>query len=274
LLTRGLMKYFLLFITCLNVVYPVVKAKEPTNSIGTFATQLNKVKNDTEDLSVALITLFVLKHQTPTLFKTNKFELQLKKIVSKLPKKMELASLFDVQSAVDYWYITKLLGHKDTYKVTQKDLSDFLDSTILKKVTDPGAALLYWIIIKSLEYCDSTEHKEMLKFIPLLEKKCEENKYVHAYLLTHIILYECQFGKTSPKKACQEAIQKLEKKIKGLKFEPKNIDILSEIVWCAKLCGKAKKTPFKKLEKKLNSLTSFSYFHERCMVLLATTPFE
>lgn len=244
-----------------------------TSSFEGFTKELHAVKNDTEDLSVGLITLFVLNYKAPQTFKEQELEKELQTIVKKLPKTSYLQTLFDVQSAVDFWYFTKQLGYKDEYKVSEKELSDFLNTSDIEEITDPGEALLYWIIIFSLLYCDKEQYKHLEYLLPILEKQCQENKYVYAYLLTHIILYECEFGKKLPSSHSEEALKKLETHSKTIPFATENIDILAEIVWCAKLCNKVKKGTFKKLEKKLNSLTSFSYFHEHCMVLLAKTPF-
>jgi len=268
------MSYLFTFILCLNVFFSGLFPKDSPIQIKDFVTKLNEVKNDTEDLSVALITLFVLKYQTLDIFQKNNLQSELEKIIKKLPKNISLANIFDVHSAVDFWYFSKQLGYKDEYKVSEKELSEFLNPSDLETITDPGEALLYWIIITSLLYCDNQTYKHLESFLPSLEKQCQKNNHVYAYLLTHIILYECIFGKNKPLHNSEIALQKLEGHTKKLKFEQKNIDILAEAVWCAKLCNKEKKGQFKKLEKKLHSLSSFTYFHEQCMVLLATLPFK
>lgn len=264
------MKHLVLWFSVLSVQAPLY-----ATSIETFKGQLKTVQNNLEDLSAALLTLSTLKRTAQTQFAKHELKKELTKLVKKLPSHVPVNTLFDVKASSDFQYFTQLLKNRGSYGIDNKDVYELmLDPQELKEETEPSVCLLDWIIIENLKPYSGRHRKAHDSAERHLEAMCKKNKHVYASLLGHQIMYDCKFGQTTPTEVSEKAIAQLEKVCKGIKFEKESIDVLAQSVWCAKLCGKEKRSPFKKLEKKLRSLTSFNHFHEHCMVLLATTTLE
>ena len=103
-----------------------------------FLKEFLKPVGETDDnLSIRLSILFILKQMAPQKFKELNLNQYLESVISKILERVEKptsllesittkikqivakqASLYGLQPKLDYWYYTKLLGHKDKYKAS------------------------------------------------------------------------------------------------------------------------------------------------------------
>ena len=251
---------------------------------------LKPVQNTDDNLSIRLSILFLLKQLAPKKFKELKLETHLDSVISEIKEKIEQSrsllqrviskikaivgqptSLYDLQSKLDYWYYTKLLGYGDKYKVNGEMIKKFMTDDKIKNVTNPKDAVLLYIYVRSLSCCDSEEYGQFNKYLPLLKKVAKKDYNFYAYLLTHVILYDTHFGQKKAPKSSFEALKELHSFCKNkLKFERANVDLMSEIIICCKLC-KAYDFPFySKLLKNVIPTRTFQSYHENAVLAAAT----
>ena len=256
-----------------------------------FLTEFLKPKKNTDDnLSIRLSILFLLKHLAPQKFKELQLDTHLdsvtpeikgkveqsrsvlKRVISKIKAMAEQpTSLYDLQSKLDYWYYTKLLGYGDTYKVDDKIIKTFMTDARIKNVTDPKDAVILYIYIRTLSYCDSKNYGRLNKYVPLLKKVAKQDYYLHAYFLTHVILYDTQFGQKKARKSSFEALKELDSFCeKQLKFERENVDLMAEIIICCKLCQAYDFPFYSKLVKNITPTETFLNYHENAVLAVAT----
>ena len=172
---------------------------------------------------------------------------------------------------LDYWYYTKLLGHGDQYKVSGKTITTFMTDTRLKNVTDPKDAVILYIYIRTLSYCDSKKFGRLNQYVPQLKKIAAKDDFLYAYFLTHVILYDTQFGHKKARKTSLNALKELESFCENnLKFEREHVDLMSEIIICCRLC-QADDFPFySKLVQHILPTKSFLNYHENGVLAAAT----
>jgi len=251
---------------------------------------LKPIQNTDDNLSIRLSILFLLKQLLPKKFKELKLDTHLDSVISEIKGKVEQqrlllkrviskikamvgqpTSLYDLQSKLDYWYYTKLLGHGDKYKVNGKIIEIFMTDARIKNVTDPKDAVILYIYIRTLSYCDSKKYGRLNKYVPLLEKVAKRDYDLYAYFLTHVILYDTQFGQKKARKSSFEALKELDSFCKNqLKFERENVDLMSEIIICCKLC-QAHDFPFySRLVKNIMPTETFLNYHENAVLAVAT----
>ena len=240
-----------------------------------FLTQFLKQKKKHKNISTQLITLTILKYKAKHQFEKYNLNHSLKKTISQIDiKKIKIKKLFDLQAQLDYWYYTKLLGYGNKYKPKDKMIKLFISEKKIKKIEHPADAILIYIYIRTLAYCDYNKYKYLLKYIPFLRKKSKntkEPKY-YAYFLTHIILYDTQFGKKNEIPLSSKiALKKLYHFCKyKLKYNRENIDLMGEIILCCKLCNNYNFPLYSKLIQNIIPAQLFSHYHENAVLVAAT----
>jgi hypothetical protein len=256
-----------------------------------FLREFLKPKRNTDDnISIRLSILFILKHIAPKKFKELKLDEYLESVISEIKGTAEKptsllksviskikgmvakpTSLYDLQAKLDYWYYTKLLGYGDKYKVNGEMIKKFMTDDKIKNVTNPRDAVLLYIYVRTLSCCDSKKYGQFNKYLPLLKKVAKKDYNFYAYLLTHVILYDTHFGQKKAPKSSFEALGELHSFCKNkLKFERANVDLMSEIIICCKLC-KAYDFPFySKLLKNVIPTRTFQSYHENAVLTAAT----
>jgi len=251
---------------------------------------LKPTQNTDDNLSIRLSILFLLKQLAPKKFKELKLDTHLDSVISEIKGKVEQSksvlkrviskikamvgqptSLYDLQSKLDYWYYTKLLGHGDQYKVNGKIIKIFMTDARIKNVTDPKDAVILYIYIRTLSYCDSKKYGRLNKYVPHLKKVAKRDYDLYAYFLTHVILYDTQFGQKKARKSSFEALKELDSFCKNqLKFERENVDLMSEIIICCKLCQTHDFPFYSRLVKNIMPTETFLNYHENAVLAVAT----
>jgi len=229
-----------------------------------FLKEFLKPVGETDDnLSIRLSILFILKQMAPQKFKELNLNQYLESVISKILERVEKptsllesittkikqivakqASLYGLQPKLDYWYYTKLLGHKDKYKANHELIKEIIPDAKIKNVSNSKDAVLFYIYVRTLSFCDLEEYGRFNKYIPILRKEAIKDADLYAYFLTHVILYDTNFGQKKAPKSSLKALKELEDFCKNnLKFERQYVDLMAEIIICCKLC-KADDFPF------------------------------
>jgi len=146
----------------------------------------------------------------------------------------------DIQSFLDFWYFTKILGYKDKYKPNKLFLKDVYKK-IENDVKNPYDAVLNYIYIRTLMYCEKKYYSK--QYFDSLEKIIKKNLIMYGYYLTHIILYDLKFGyinisELENKSNINWAITELNILLSNNNLlDTKYADLLGEISLCFKLCN-------------------------------------
>jgi len=250
---------------------------------------LKPIKKTDDNISIRLSILFLLKHIAPEKFKELELDEDLDSVISEIKGTAEKpasllqsvistikgtlkpTSLYELQSKLDYCYYTKLLGYGDKYKVSSETIKTFMTDAKIKNVTNPKDAVIFYIYIRTLSFCDPEKYRQFNKYVPLLRKVAKKDYNLYAYFLTHVILYDTQFGQKKAPKSSFEALKELHSFCKNeLKFERENVDLMSEIIICCKLC-KAYDFPFySKLVRHVIPTETFRDYHENAVLAVAT----
>ncbi len=251
---------------------------------------LKPIRATDGNLSIRLSILFTLKQIAPEKFKELKLDQYLESVISTILERAEKptsllesitskikqivakqASLYGLQPKLDYWYYTKLLGHKDKYKANHELIKKIIPDAKIKNVTNSKDAVLFYIYVRTLSFCDLEEYGRFNKYISILRKEAIKDTDLYAYFLTHVILYDTNFGQKKAPKSSFKALKELEDFCKNnLKFERQYVDLMSEIIICCKLC-KAYDFPFyAKLVKNIMTTETFQHYHENAVLAAAT----
>jgi hypothetical protein len=237
-----------------------------------------------------LSILFLLKHIAPQKFKELNLDQYLESIISEIKQSIiKPASLlksaiskvkgmvqkqkafYELQSKLDYWYYTKLLGFGNEYKINGEIVKKIITDDRIKTVTDPKDAVLLYIYLRTLSFCDPEKYGQFKKYVSLLRNIAQKDPYFYAYFLTHVILYDTNFGQKNAPQSSFEALKELHAFCENsLKFERENVDLMSEIIICCKLC-KTHDFPFyAKLVKNIMPTEKFLHYHENAVLAAAT----
>jgi hypothetical protein len=256
-----------------------------------FLREFLKPTGKTDDnLSIRLSILFMLKHISPGKFSELKLNEYLESNISDISEIVEKPttlsgsviskmrgllkkqrSLYDLQAKLDYWYYTKLLGYGDQYRVNDEMIKISMTDEKIKNATHPRDSVLLYIYIRALSCCDSEKYGQFNKYISLLRKAGKKDANLYAYFLTHVVLYDTHFGQKEAPKSSLEALNELHDFCKNkLKFERENIDLMSEIIICCKLCQSYDFPFYSKLVSYIMPTETFRDYHE-CAVLAAAT---
>ena len=234
-----------------NITFNVLPALNINKNFDKYYYLFNNNKNKNISLvnqSIQLIVYYILS----TSVKENRSNntILLNNLINDMKNKVSLNSstqyltYLKIQSILDFWYFTKLLGYGDKF-MPNTNFMNFLENKVMvieyHLERQNLVELIYlYIFIRTLEYCDYSKYKKYLKYIAFIEKVLEKNTVIYGYYLTHVILYDCYFKKTEyVSKTSLDAFDKLKNFCKNrLEYTAKNIDLISEIVLCCKLCGK------------------------------------
>ena len=251
---------------------------------------LKPIKETDDNLSVRLSILFTLKQIAPEKFKELNLDQYLESVILIILERVEKptsllgsisseikqivakkASLYGLQPKLDYWYYTKLLGHKDKYKANHELIKKVITDARIKNVTNSRDAVLFYIYVRTLLFCDLEEYRRFNKYIPILRKEAIKDADLYAYFLTHVILYDTNFGQKKAPKSSLKALKELEDFCKNnLKFARQHVDLMSEIIICCKIC-KAYDFPFyAELVKNIMTTETFQHYHENAVLAAAT----
>jgi len=146
----------------------------------------------------------------------------------------------DIQSFLDFWYFTKILGYKDKYKPNKLFLKNVYKK-IENEVKNPFDAILNYIYIRILMYCEKQYY--LKQYVDSLEKIIKKDLVIYGYYLTHIILYDLKFGyinisELENKSNINWAINELNILLSNNNLlDTKYADLLGEISLCFKLCN-------------------------------------
>ncbi|MFC1812245.1 DUF6895 family protein [Thermodesulfobacteriota bacterium] len=251
---------------------------------------LNPIRKTDDNLSIRLSILFTLKHIAPKKFRELKLNEYLESVISDINEIVEKPtsllgsviskmrgmlkkqrSLYDLQAKLDYWYYTKLLGYGDQYRVNDEMIKISMTDEKIKSVTHPRDSVLIYIYIRALSYCDSEKYGQFNKYISLLRKAGKKDANLYAYFLTHVVLYDTHFGQKKAPKSSLEALNELHDFCKNkLKFERENIDLMSEIIICCKLCQSYDFPFYSKLVSYIMPTETFRDYHESAVLAAAT----
>ena len=164
----------------------------------------------------------------------------LEKILIDIKKINQFKKGIDVQSILDFWYCTKILGYKNRFKPNKLFL-DYVYELMKNKSDNPSDSLLIYIYYRTLSYCDNKSLS--ITKINILKNNIKKNTIIYGYYLTHIILYDLKFGyikieNLSKKKNVERAINELIILCNDERMLlPHNADLLCEIMICFKLCN-------------------------------------
>ena len=265
------------FLKHINLYFNYFYEKKLNQKFKFFFTNFLKQKKTQENISTQLITLILIKFKAKHLFQKYNLNLFIKKIISQINiKKIKINELFDLQALLDYWYFTKLLGYGDKFKPNNKIIKLFMSEKKIKKIKEPRDAVLIYIYIRTLTYCNYNKYKYLLKYIPFLKEKSKKNNQYYAYLLTHVILYDTQFGKKNEIPLSSKiALKKLYHFCKyKLKYNRENIDLMGEIIICCKLCNSYNFPFYSKLIRNIISTNNFSDYHENSVLIAASSRWD
>jgi len=251
---------------------------------------LKPIRKTDDNLSVRLSILFTLKHIAPKKFSELKLNEYLESVISDINGMVEKPtsllgsviskirgilnkskSLYDLQAKLDYWYYTKLLGYGDQYKVSDEMIKISMTDEKIKNVTHPRDAVLFYIYIRALSCCDSEKYGQFNKYVSLLRKAGKKDANLYAYFLTHAVLYDTHFGQKKAPQSSLEALNELHDFCKNkLKFERENVDLISEIIICCKLCQSYDFPFYSKLVSYIMPTETFRDYHESAVLAAAT----
>jgi len=251
---------------------------------------LKPTRKTDDNLSIRLSILFILKHNSPGKFSELKLNEYLESNISDISEIVEKPttlsgniistirrmlkkqkSLYALQAKLDYWYYTKLLGHGDQYKVNDEMIKILITDEKIKNVTHPRDAVILYIYIRALSCCDSEKYGQFNKYVSLLRKVGKKDAIFYAYFLTHVVLYDTHFGQKKAPESSFAALNELHGFCDNkLKFERENVDLMSEIIICCKLCQFYDFPFYSKLVRYIMPTETFRDYHE-CAVLAAAT---
>lgn len=255
---------------------------------------LKPIKNTDDNRSIRLSILFTLKQIAPRQFQALKLDQYLEKVISEIKASVEAPpsllqsvvskitgvvakpkKFYGLQAKLDYWYYTKLLGYGDKYKVDAEIIKKFITDDKIKNVTDPKNAVLFYIYVRTLSCCDSEKYGQFKKYIPHLRNVAKQDYNLYAYFLTHVILYDTHFGQKQAQTSSYKALKELEGFCENqLLFERENVDLMSEIIICCKLCNAYDFPFYSKLVSNVMPTETFLHYHENAVLAVATFEWE
>ena len=249
------------FLKSISNFYYEINNKKLNDKFNKYLYFFNKNNNNLSivDESIKLLIYYIF-YKNDIKDKNNNIVF-LNKSISNIKNKINYSTLnlnyLDIQAYLDFWYLTKLLNHADKFKPNISFLN-FLENKVMNieyhlENKNHRILMMLYIFIRTLEYCDYTKYKKYLKYIKSIEEITNEDTIAYGYYLTHVILYDCKFGKSNYiSKSSIDAFSKLEKFCdKRLNYNSKNIDLIAEIILCCKLCNKY---DFKFLVKLVNTI--------------------
>ena len=163
-----------------------------------------------------------------------------------------------------------MLGLGDTYRVNDKLIKKFLNKKKILETTEPDEAVLLYIFIRILLYCDP-KYLYLAKYIPHLERVTKKDPRMHAYFLTHIILYDTNFGLRPPPKKAIKVFKKLHSLCNhDLHLSRENVDLFSEIIICCRICKLHKFPHYPRLMNYILQTDKPEGYHEKATLAAAT----
>jgi proline iminopeptidase len=229
------------------------------------------VLNNDSELSIKLIYLFFCNNLNKNM--GIDFNTILDKLIIDIKSNQN-----SIQSTLDYWYFTKLLGYGNRLKPSDNYFDQFDIETNIKTIDQPRNAVLYYIYCRSLMECDYNKYNHLEKYFINLENIAKNNSIIYGYYLTHIILYDFKFGlEKKIRITAQCAVTKLIKLCKINNYEiinANNADLLGEIIICFKLCH-ANNTYIEFLIYQiLNQITNPNNYHLTTVLAIASLEFQ
>ena len=237
-----------------------------------------KKSNTPKNGSIAFTTLFILKNRATEIYKKYNLVKELKKIIKRIPQTLNkpVRQLFDLQEPLDNWYFTKLLGAGDKYKPKQSIIDKWFNEEDLIKVDGPREAVLHYVYIRTLMICDPKRYGHLHKYSQNLKRICKRDAKCYIYFLTHVIMYDLDFGKInkipkSSKKALVEIYQFCEHNID---YIHKDVDLMGEIILCCKLCHTYNLPYYGKLISRMIPTKVFQNYHENAVLAVVSCKWD
>ena len=240
---------------------------------------LKKRKKSRTNVSINLITLILFKYNASKYFNEKKLENNLKqtiKDINKVINKKKITSLFSLQAIIDFWYFTKLLGYKDKFKPSDSIINKYISKTKIENIQDPMDALLMYIYIRSLTFCNNSKYKHLNKHINELIPIIKQDITYYGYYLTHVIFYDKQFGKNKNilisskiilielNKFCKNAFNN------SNKLYSSKADLIGEIIICCKLVGAYNFPYYSKLIRQILQVNRSKDFHQDAVLAVVS----
>ncbi len=234
--------------------------------------------NKLEHTSIIFTTVFLLKYRAKDIYIKYNLDDVLKKLIKQIPKANQKSTntLFDLQEKLDYWYFTLLLGFKDKYKVKISLIDKFVNEKNILSCDNPSDAVLFYVYIRTLIQCNPKKYKYLKKYVSNLKRISKRDAKCYIYFLTHIILYDLNFGLTksiplSSKKALVEIYKFCEH---NLEYIHKDVDLMGEIILCCKLCHTYNFPYYGKLISRMIPTTVFKQFHENAVLTVISCKWD
>ena len=223
------------------------------------------------DLSAATVVLSLAQKKSKKLYqKYNGSELLqdclYKMSMAVVPQKVSLNTL---QDHCDACYFTKLFEYKKPVELSQTFLDRNISREVIESIQHPQEALLCWVCLESLRFTHPDYFKTLEQEQQSLEALIKMHHILYGYLLTHIILYDVQFGQKEPTKKSYDAFKKLKQYAYTLQISEQNKDLIAEIILCKNLLHRKIKKWEDNATQLLISKKEFRDFHERCACVAA-----
>ena len=119
-------------------------------------------------------------------------------------------------------------------------------------------------------------YRHLRKYTDNLKRICKRDAKCYVYFLTHVIMYDLNFGKItkipeSSKKALVEIFLYCENNID---YIHKDVDLMGEIVLCCKLCNTYNFPYYGKLVSRMIPTKIFQNFHENAVLAVVSCKWD
>ena len=178
-------------------------------------------------------------------------------------------SWYQLQDYCDASYFVHLFAKDKKFKLPQNFLNKYFNTATMQTIKDPQKAIVYWICLESLKVTNPDFFVSIQDEQQYLETVTQQDYTIYGYLLTHIILYDTQFGTQEPTQRSFNAFNDLKKYTQNIVPTKENVDLVGEIILCYRLFRNKKGRWFKNALKVVSSKKEFRNFHERCVAVVA-----
>ena len=228
-------------------------------------------KTDLTDISASSIVLLLTKRLNGYVYDSFNGNELFNKNLENMNKVKEPISCpwHHLQDYCDASYFVHLFVQEKKFKLSQNFLDKYFNTATIQEIKDPHKAIVYLICLESLKIANPDFFVFIKDEQHYLETVIQQDDTFYGYLLTHIILYDMQFGTQEPTQRSFNAFNDLKKYAQNLVPTEQNVDLVGEIVLCYKLLRSKKGRWFKNALKVVSSKKEFNNFHEQCVAVVA-----
>ena len=137
-------------------------------------------------------------------------------------------------------------------------------------------AVLMYIYIRALTFCNNSKYKHLNIYIKELIPIIKKDMAYYGYYLTHVILYDKQFGKKKITPISSKMILIQLNKFCKNEFNKSNklystkADLIGEIIICCKLVGAYNFPYYSKLVRQILQVNTSKNFHQDAVLAVAS----